>query len=148
LPQIINSTDGDLDSPLAESLLFDITSEFTTEDDIQNLEKQEGRFNLLIKDFTLLFNNIDRKVLKNCINRAKTINRVDRVTGNAMVFIVKKLMSSNTRALSFQKIIERLIQNQNLNPEQMVLRKTRLNPSEEKIINSFDNLIHIYREDL
>jgi len=150
LPKIIYNTTGDLDSPLTESLLFDISSEFATDLDILNLEKQEGRFNILIKDFTLLLKDIGNESLKNCISRSSIINREDRVTGNAMVFIVQKLMKrgKNIKTLSFQKIIERLIQNQKLNPEFQNKRKTRLNAEEEKVLNSLDNLIFMYREDL
>ncbi len=150
LPKIIKDTDGDLDSPLTESLIFNITSEFATEVDIANLENLEGKFNILIKDFTLLFKSLSKNILTNCISRSAIINRDDRVTGNAMVFIVQKLMkkNKNVKPFSFQKIIERLIQNQVLNPEQPAGRKMRLNSEEEKIINSLDNLIYMYREDL
>ncbi len=150
LPDLIHKNSCNLDSPLFESLLFDITSEFATQRDVNSLEKYEDRFLSLIKDIHTLFSKLTKSNIKKFATRSKKINREDRVTGNAMVFIVQKLMKTNKKIKKFsiQKIIETLVYNQQLSLQHSNSNKQKLSEPEKTLVNSLDNLIYIYREDL
>ncbi len=156
IPKLLIESDLNIDTPRIDSLLFELASEFSNEKDMITLEKHHSKFLNLISSYIKLLSSLSSKSklkvkdLKCLFERSSSINREDRVTGNALVFIVQQLIEKNktTSILSLQKLIESVIQKQVFLPGQKENKKTGLNSKEKFLLKSFDNLIHLYKEDL
>ncbi len=150
LPQYLLIENFELDNPKIDSFIYETASEFATEHDIKHLSKYEDRFMNLIRNYSQLMTQFNSKQIDKLIQRSKQINKQERMTGNALIFIVQKIMKlkGHVSHISIQKIIEALITKQMLNLDDETSFNYRLNPKEKQALNSFDNLIQIYKEDL
>jgi hypothetical protein len=95
-----------------------------------------------------------QKILARLSERAKKINREDKITGNALIQVVEEIMTASKKGLSpyqMQNIIDQIIMNYLDMPEVQTSRYFPRHPRaliRPDLISKIFSVVHEYREDI
>jgi len=108
-------------------------------------------YSRLINRYAALSGKETKTILKGVSKRSAIINRYDRITGNAMVYIAQRLSRFRNKITQqdFQAIIDNFVYEQTLKPEsRKSLSKTRQKEKTEKIFNGIMDIVHTCRDEI
>ena len=141
IEKIISEEANEKDKDFSSSVIDKIESLFDNYMRLLNASIQNKATNAKLKS-----------AIKKLSDRSEAINKADRLTGNALIFVVNEIIKIRKKGLKqpeVQKIIQNIIDQQYLDPERKASTKTKLtSPSSKKLMKTILTIVDGHKEDI